>query len=64
MFCIAVKVEADDSDSLAALTDFKEEDLKQFDDACNDFSNGKNEHWDGFGYIRGVPVPRYWNPEN
>ena len=36
-----VKVEADDSDNLAALTDFKEEDLKQFDDACNDFSNGK-----------------------
>ena len=34
---------ADDSDNLAALTDsFKEEDLKTFDDACNDFNpNGK-----------------------
>ena len=39
-----VKDEAgnDTSDNLtAALTDFKEEDLKPFDDACNDFSNGK-----------------------
>ena len=31
----------DTSDNLAALTDFKEEDLKPFDDACNEFSNGK-----------------------
>ena len=31
----------DNSDNLAALTDFKEEDLKPFDDACNDFTNGK-----------------------
>ena len=38
-----VKDEAgnDTSDNLAALTDFKEEDLKPFDDACNEFSNGK-----------------------
>ncbi len=40
-FLSLVKDEADDSDNLAALTDFKEEDLKQFDEACNDFSNGK-----------------------
>ena len=40
---VAVKGEADDSDNhLAALTDFKDEDLKQtFDDACTDFPNGK-----------------------
>ena len=31
----------DNSDNLAALTDFKEEDLKPFDDACNDFTNGE-----------------------
>ena len=44
IFFISVKDEAvDDSDNLAALTDsFKEEDLKTFDDACNDFNpNGK-----------------------
>lgn len=35
-----VKDEIDDSDNLAGLPDFKDEDLKTFDDACNDFSNG------------------------
>jgi hypothetical protein len=38
-----VKDEPDDSDNLAALTDFKEEDLKEFDNAVNDFSNGKHD---------------------
>ena len=32
----------DNSDNLAALSDFKDEDLKPFDDACNEFSNGKD----------------------
>lgn len=41
MKLFSVKDEADDSDNLAALTDFKEEDLKQFDDAVSDFNNGK-----------------------
>ena len=40
-FFVSVKDEPDDSDNLAALTDFKEEDLKEFDNAVNDFSNGK-----------------------
>ena len=38
---VSVKDEADDSDNLAALPDFKDEDLKPFGDACNDFPNGK-----------------------
>ena len=42
-FFVTVKDEPDDSDNLAALTDFKEEDLKEFDNAVNDFSNGKHD---------------------
>ena len=38
---VTVKDEPDESDNLAALTDFKEEDLKEFDNAVNNFSNGK-----------------------
>ena len=37
----SVKDEVDhDSDNLAALAEFKDEDLKQFEDTCNNFSNG------------------------
>ena len=43
VFFVTVKDEPDDSDNLAALTDFKEEDLKEFDNAVNDFSNGKHD---------------------
>ena len=43
LFFVTVKDEPDDSDNLAALTDFKEEDLKEFDNAVNDFSNGKHD---------------------
>ena len=35
-----VKDEPDDSDNLAALADFKEEDLKEFENV-NDFPNGE-----------------------
>ena len=45
-FFAIVKDEPDDSDNLAALTDFKEEDLKEFDNAVNDFSNGKHDLFD------------------
>ena len=46
LFVFTVKDEPDDSDNLAALTDFKEEDLKEFDNAVNDFSNGKHDCFD------------------
>ena len=39
-FFSTVKDEPDDSDNLAALADFKEEDLKEFENV-NDFPNGE-----------------------
>ena len=42
-FFVSVKDEPDDSDNLAALADFKEEDLKEFENV-NDFPNGEYIH--------------------